>query len=616
MNDEHRGEDFVLEIDLVAKGTDMDYVVAKKTLTYHTSAEAGSQETPLQVEYTAFNGRKYVLYAWFGDHVVFLTPYSNLDLNVMEQICQVFDRVYEYYCEMTGREPQNWPTTTIDGRMTIAVVEDTCGAGCGYLGYKGIEIKPKYFQILYEGVRDRNEFDQVVFYEFGRNFWFYGDQIGGGNSIYSSVVTNGYAVFMRFMAVEAVGVRGGPFRGMSWEEFRHEVELMLERYLSNPDLNWYNTLRVNQAPENPAGLTAADLFASFLFALYHQYGGQEFVKRLWHEVGRLPKASDDVEAACQFIQAASIAAGRDLTDKFREWRWPIPEEVGLQHTYGVSSGWYLVSVPTEGDTASVFGVTLYHWNGTNYDTLSGSDALEPGKGYWAYLPANASVTASGTVPTTDVVVALGVAGWHMVSAPWSYSKSDIVVIKGVETKTWADAVAAGWVLDTIYTYDPVAGNYTTPSTLDPWYGYWVRTYEDGISLKFEVAKKLTTSCACALLAPKALETESLPPAPPSMKALANELDVANFPNPITDVHTTTFKVLGPMASQVEEMRVRIFDLAGRLVWEGEAYGPELVWHTDNLAGQYLANGVYLYQVQVKVGGTWITTSLKKLAIYR
>ena len=57
-------------------------------------------------------------------------------------------------------------------------------------------------------------------------------------------------------------------------------------------------------------------------------------------------------------------------------------------------------------------------------------------------------------------------------------------------------------------------------------------------------------------------------------------------------------------------------LASRLVWQGEAYGPEPVWYTENLAGQYLVDGVYLYQVQVKVGGTRITTSLKKLAIYR
>jgi len=92
--------------------------------------------------------------------------------------------------------------------------------------------------------------------------------------------------------------------------------------------------------------------------------------------------------------------------------------------------------------------------------------------------------------------------------------------------------------------------------------------------------------------------------------------VVNYPNPITDVHTTTFRVLGPMAGLVEEIQVRIFDLSGRLVWQGSAAGAELEWHTDDLAGQYLANGVYLYQVQVKVAGEWITTGLRKLAIYR
>jgi uncharacterized repeat protein (TIGR01451 family) len=98
--------------------------------------------------------------------------------------------------------------------------------------------------------------------------------------------------------------------------------------------------------------------------------------------------------------------------------------------------------------------------------------------------------------------------------------------------------------------------------------------------------------------------------------LTSELTVINVPNPITDVHTTTFKVLGPLADSVERIRVRIFDLSGKLVWEGETAGNALEWHTTDFLGRYLANGVYLYQVQVYVGGTWITSDLQKLAIYR
>ena len=87
----------------------------------------------------------------------------------------------------------------------------------------------------------------------------------------------------------------------------------------------------------------------------------------------------------------------------------------------------------------------------------------------------------------------------------------------------------------------------------------------------------------------------------------------NYPNPITDVHTTTFTVRGVEA---EAIRVEIYDLAGRLVWEGEAPGNELAWHTQDLSGRYLANGVYLYVVYVKVGDTWIRSGIQKLAIYR
>lgn len=92
-----------------------------------------------------------------------------------------------------------------------------------------------------------------------------------------------------------------------------------------------------------------------------------------------------------------------------------------------------------------------------------------------------------------------------------------------------------------------------------------------------------------------------------------EVEFFNYPNPITDVHTTVFGVRGVEADLI---RVEIYDLAGRLVWEGEALGNELAWHTEDLAGHYLANGVYLYVIYVKVGDSWIHSGIQKLAIYR
>ncbi|MCX7844949.1 MAG: T9SS type A sorting domain-containing protein, partial [Candidatus Bipolaricaulota bacterium] len=97
---------------------------------------------------------------------------------------------------------------------------------------------------------------------------------------------------------------------------------------------------------------------------------------------------------------------------------------------------------------------------------------------------------------------------------------------------------------------------------------------------------------------------------PSAKDLVT---VVNTPNPVRDVHTTTFTVLG---AEAEALRVEVYDLTGRLVWKSETLGNELVWHTEDLTGLPLANGVYVYIAYVKVDGEWIKMEPQKLVILR
>ncbi len=100
---------------------------------------------------------------------------------------------------------------------------------------------------------------------------------------------------------------------------------------------------------------------------------------------------------------------------------------------------------------------------------------------------------------------------------------------------------------------------------------------------------------------------------PSAPARRDQVSVSNWPNPVTDVHTTTFTVRG---ASVEVMKIQIFDLSGMLVYEEEVPGNQLQWHTDNSYGEYLANGVYLYRALVKVADAWITTGVQSLVILR
>ncbi len=290
---------------------------------------------------------------------------------------------------------------------------------------------------------------------------------------------------------------------------------------------------------------------------------------------------------------------------------------GKSHIYGAAAGWYMVSVPLNSGTPSaLFGTVAYRWNCATevYDIVS---MVEPEFGYWVSLPASKSVTDSGSQVTSDVTINISCTGWHQVSAPWSYPKSAIKVIKGAQEKTWADAATAGWVRDDIYAYSATGTDYTMPSTINPWYGYWVRANVSGLSLKLLYASGTPVSASFAPMGPKALVVPAdLPPMPPSPSVGADDLEFGNYPNPIVDVHTTTFAVKGAGAAFVDAVKVEIYDLAGRLVYEAEEAGTSLDWHTDSDYGEYLANGVYLYKLYALVNGEWVVSETKKLAILR
>ena len=283
-------------------------------------AYAGSPLEPYQ--YQAFNGSTVTLYAMTGLETALLAPSPDLDVSTLNRIVAAFDGIYGAYQAATGRTPSL--NVNFHGLSTVAVVPSTCGAGCGYLGATGIEVMTPFFTVLYQGMRDRNEFDQAVAYEFGRNFWFYSGQLEYKSPTPDSIVT-GYAVFMRFISMDRAGLAGGPFNGVPFGTFRSEVEALTDRYVADASRNWNNTLGVAQGVANPMGLGATDLFASFLFKLTRRFG-DPFVDRLWQEVGRRPAAATTQDAVDNFILAASAAGNANLTAVFEQtWRWPVSD---------------------------------------------------------------------------------------------------------------------------------------------------------------------------------------------------------------------------------------------------------------------------------------------------
>ncbi len=274
-----------------------------------------------QVSYTSFNGQLLMLFAWEGQKAAVLTARADRDKVTMARLLDGLDKAYAFYATTAARLPTE--NRTVDARLPFAQVPATCGAGCGFLGETGIELESAYFETIYETLRTTGRFDQAPFYELGRNFWLYSPQLAYRSPDSPDAIITGFAVFMRFEAMASAGVPGADFNGRSFTQFQNEVVALINQYLADPGSTWANTLRSNQGLPGPYGAT--DLFASFLFRLKRDHGGDAFVAALWKEAAKRPAAGTTQDAVDNFILAASAAAQKNLTGQFERWRWPVSD---------------------------------------------------------------------------------------------------------------------------------------------------------------------------------------------------------------------------------------------------------------------------------------------------
>ena len=267
--------------------------------------------------YNSMQARYHALYAWPGRRVVVLTSSGTLDETVMKRIVEAFDKSWEFLADVTGREPLRDGRNTWRGLATIAVVPETCGETCAQAGRAGLEMRADAWEAFYLGVRDKSEFVDTIFFQMGIAFWFYNEQTIGVEAI-----KIGFGIWARFATMEAAGIKGAPFRNRPFDEFRREVESLIDLYYADASLNFGNTILEGRAPANAMGLGATDLFASFVFRL-NKSGDKEFRRQLWREMALRPKARSREESADNLLLAASAASGQSQAELFEKWRWPV-----------------------------------------------------------------------------------------------------------------------------------------------------------------------------------------------------------------------------------------------------------------------------------------------------
>ena len=302
--------------------------------------------------YHSQKGKEYQLTPWVGQYVVILTKDSKLNKSVMVKILRAIDSAYVFYHELTGRAPS--PYTQYDGRLVIAQVPDPrCSFidsatesppadACSYSGATGIELRDDVFYTLYREVNSRNpKFDQAVFYELGRNFWFYQDQltfyekdeIKEGSKPPSpkerSPFTTAFSILNKFLSMEAANVAGAPFTActpskcseLAFSEFRKEILVdLLDVYKRDTSKTWKNTILIEESPD---GWGFGDFIASILNVINAE-GGFGASQRFWQTMGSLPPAHNPEEAMTNFLRAGKAATGKDYRGLIRDKTLPPP----------------------------------------------------------------------------------------------------------------------------------------------------------------------------------------------------------------------------------------------------------------------------------------------------
>jgi len=212
-----------------------------------------AQRSPVNiVTYKTFVGATIEVRVYPGRNVaLMLDPGRVAELVIVENIVKAIDAAWDWYRDYFGRVPT--PVSIFEGKATIAEnAQDKAAAARGRVGQTGIEMGPSSMnRLLIEAAQDR--YNQAVFYELGRNFWFFNEQLGAIRApVIGGVFNTGFATVHRFYSMEATGTVGAPWDdNIDFDAFRHLSLIdILDRYLADPQLNWQNTLEATGASGN------------------------------------------------------------------------------------------------------------------------------------------------------------------------------------------------------------------------------------------------------------------------------------------------------------------------------------------------------------------------------
>lgn len=290
----------------------------------------------------------YAMYAVEGDNIALLIEKDLVDSNqydeaVLYEMVARFSDAWAMYSQMAGRTPTWGRSYTTEAGVQlpfIAVIPQSsleCGGyACGYVGWTGIELGSEYFtNDFYTDLYLYGQLDAVLFYEMGRNFWFYDNNFSGRTVNDNEVgFATGFAVFMEHEIAKRIN---SPVREIN-TTLLAEQRAFFEEYLIDPAYNWEATFMGEDYPAVPTGRLdyypngwriagSADMVSSMLLYFEQEFGSEfynDFFKFIDLHRGEQAELNDRMVST--LFKAASDAANRNLVSEFQQWKLALPAD--------------------------------------------------------------------------------------------------------------------------------------------------------------------------------------------------------------------------------------------------------------------------------------------------
>ncbi len=288
-------------------------------------------------DYRAYIAGSGTVVAWYGERTALVLDEDpapeQRDAQTMKRILGAMDAIFDAYDRVTDRRPKL--TAPLKGRIRVEVSSDV-GGGLAHHGRLGVAIGDGFFRGLYERfLQGKSTVDQVFFYEIARNYWMrdmnpsidYHTSKGPRDYGWWTVGFNN--AMSIFLPAEIEAITDMFYFGSNGEQFSEGMYRNVETYMKNAEkYNWDNSWNVPLIPWKER-TSVNDLMTGLLILLHREYGGIEFIHRLYQEIPKrtpLQSRADRQGARDNFCEACSLAAGKDLEPFFtNELRWKISD---------------------------------------------------------------------------------------------------------------------------------------------------------------------------------------------------------------------------------------------------------------------------------------------------